>query len=278
MKDLKHNKLRNPHIIFDVLVSMLVQESNASGTPPAIRLLRKYYTDGTCISKVSGLYKMLSEAQTVSSPDRLIDVVCESYKGIDKDQYNRELYQLNGDINKYYGKDVFYNMRVPKFRVYASIYKLLESTQDTNPLQYIQCRDIVREAITTVEDTQIMSETQRVVNSIEPGMRKIVMNLMVEKFNQKYATTLNKKQRDLLKLYVLNNSRSPEFVDYVVEEVGSVITNLHEKTSIVKDPVLKIKIAEVTTVLGSMISSKNITSEQVSGLMKCYSLIDELEK
>ena len=101
---------------------------------------------------------------------------------------------------------------------------------------------------------------------------------MVDKFNEKYSSTLSEDQQRLLKNYINNISNTNslrEYIDTQIPNVKSRISELSDK--VVDDEVVKIKLGEVISQLDSISDGRVVKDSQVSTLLMSYELIKELQ-
>jgi CRISPR/Cas system endoribonuclease Cas6 (RAMP superfamily) len=110
----------------------------------------------------------------------------------------------------------------------------------------------------------------------DPVIRKLASKIVVDRFNEKYAV-LNAKQKELLREYVNSVNNSPALLNKVKEQIPVIINEITELSDTIPSKVLKIKLQEVTNMLGELNSLKNIKDKHVLTMLRYYELIDQLK-
>lgn len=276
MKVLKHNKYKNTGILFEILTRRFVTEAMDKSSTNSQSIIRKYFGSGTELHKELELYQILSEVNAnIKDPNRLIDLVLKTYtETIDSNKLLAEKYNLVGAIKKVYNEAEFFNLRLPTYKVLASIYKLIEYPTRDNPSNHLECREIVMEHISTVPVESPLTEAQEYWKNQDKDIRKLAFKILIDKFNKKYEV-LNESQRLLLKKYVSEDIGSDSFKDYMYNEVDKVRTYISKKTKTFDEKsAVKIKLDEVVKLLDGVIGAKSIKSEHVSAMLKYYELME----
>jgi hypothetical protein len=107
-------------------------------------------------------------------------------------------------------------------------------------------------------------------------IRVLAYKILVEKFNEKYAS-LSNEQRDLLKEYINNVSDTKKLRTYLNTRLLEVKSEIVGLKSQVKDKVVQIKLNEVLNFIKPLGSNDSIKDEVLIGLMQYYQLINELK-
>jgi len=282
VKKLKHSKFKNTGLLFELLVRQITADVLENKDSFANELLRKYFTNDTMLGKEQRLYQLMAEetVQDSGRADRFIDVVISERRKLDNRELDRQKYELISELKNVYPIDSFLSGKLKNYKTYASVYKLFESSARSN----VECdpRDICDARTTLVE---CLSGTNKPVDDNEEiahymaqdeTTRLIGYKLLVEGFNKKYKN-LSDKQRELLKQYVNNVSNTNLLREYVDAEIPQVRTQIETLMDSVDDDVVKIKLNEVCSQLSSIVGGKRIHDSEVSTLLMCYELINELE-
>lgn len=260
--------------MFEALTRASMHEAMNTGQPQrAIRIIKKHFRD-ELLSELM-LYRTLS-GTTEHDPKSLLELSVQAKKTIDDAKLTKQRYELVRSIKKYYDIDTLLESKVTDYKLQASIFKLFEYTPTDNPEEYLTCRQVVTESLSN--KTQSTSDdVERVWAEQDPDIRKLGFRILVEKFNEKYKG-LPERSKRLLSKYIYEDSSTPAFKEYVVSEVGYIGGRLTELNQKVNDPVVKVKIDEAINLLHSVVASKKITDEHLSGIIKYYELLEVLNQ
>ena len=100
---------------------------------------------------------------------------------------------------------------------------------------------------------------------------------MLEKFNKKFAK-LTDEQKEVLREYIQSVSDSTKLKKFLDEKFKQVRLDLLGLQKSIDEPVTKIKVQEVITLINPILESKKIKDEQVSALLQYQELVNELKK
>lgn len=275
MKKLKNSKYKNTGFIFDVLIRNVTTEILDNKPQSTINLIKKFFHGNSELAKEIQIYKMLSE--TNKSSRVATDLLTEAknmHSKIDVQKLNSEKYKLIGELNKSADLKTFFETRVPKYTEYASIYKFLNYSVNDNPVEYLTNKDQILEQITnTPQDATVKNASEIILeNTTSPEERKLVFKTIINLFNEKYSK-LNIPQKKLLTKFINENTTDKSFLKYCQLEackIKNILRAIVEKTS---DPVLKIKLNEITNLTSKIETSTRVNDEHISSLLKYYELL-----
>ena len=93
---MKHNKIKNTGILFELLTRQITVDLMESDSSKAVDIVKKYFKNGTQLGKEYELYKILTETKysTESRAEALIDAVMGSRKKLNNSTIKREKYNL----------------------------------------------------------------------------------------------------------------------------------------------------------------------------------------
>ncbi len=270
MKTLKHNKLRNTGLIFEILCRKITHETLNPGIPQrAVKIIKKHFNKNSELLKELRLFQSLSHKVDVDSV-LLVETVISNSGNVDRKQLQREQYNLIRDIKENYQIDEFFSSRVFNYKLLASIFKILEYKSEENPVEYVKSRQFISEEISKSEPTQ------PIIENIDPDLTRLSLKIIVSKFNEKYRE-LSTRQKKLLSKYINEDSNTEPFRDYVMSEIGWINGNLKRLSEKVTDQVIKIKLHETISLTQNIISAKTIKEEHLSSMLKYYELIEGLK-
>ena len=279
-RQVKHSKIKNTGILFELLTRQITADILNSGKSAAIKIIKTYFKENTELGKEIQLYNILVnknfKAETRAS--YLVDAVVKSRKKINFSQLRREKYNLIKEIKENYNLTDFFNSRISNYRVFASIYKLFSTENiSLSPDVETDSRYTVIEHITqrkiTSKEKKVFSEEFK---GQDDDLRLLSYQILVDKFNQKYSS-LNSAQRKLLKEYINNVSNTNSLREYVDSEVSKVTKVLKTYLPKIDDKVTKIKLTEAMNQIKKLKVGKIVKDKQIVGLMRYYELVKELK-
>lgn len=280
MKGLKHSKIKNTGLIFELLVRQIASDTLNNKDSKAIPILKKYFNKNTELSKELNLYKALTSEKfnKEEKANALIDAVIKTKNALNKNTISKQKYSLVKEINESFGLESFFNAKVQNYKVLASVYKLLEYDVVDSPSELVNCKYTLIEHITGNEPqkTDENSDVKTFINE-DKSVRLLAYKYLVNKFNEKY-NTLDSKQKGLLREYINNVTTTEQLKKYIVSESNTIYKELEKLTKKVDSQVVKIKLHEVTNLLKSMSNVKTVNDNHILSLLRYYELLKELKK
>ncbi len=283
-KSIKHNKIKNTGIIFELLTRRLTSDIiNGIETSQAQRLIEKYFKNTSELGKEYVLYQALIK-QRFDIKDKAEDFLNEviaAHKKLKFNEIKRSKYSLLREIGEEFELDDFFKPKIENYKLFASIYKIFQSkslNEDLNP------EDIVNSKFTIIDN--ILNKTQpteqqedAIINKYteqDEDLRLLAYKILVEKFNEKYSV-LNTSQKILIKEYINNISSVNSLTSYIKKEIPIIQKQLIEQIKINHDKVMKIKLNEVINQLELMKDIKIYDDNHVMAVLNSYELIKELK-
>lgn len=282
MKKLKHSKYKNTGILFELLVRQITADVlNGDESSSANKLLKKHFSEHTCLGKEQRLYQLLIEESTVdvSKAESLLQVARENHKKLGNKELANARYELVKDIKETYPINDLFRAKIKNYKTYASIFKLFESH---NPLVYCDSKEIFESKNTIIKNLVSSRTDKNEVVGVDDyekqneDLRLIAYKLLVDNFNKKYSN-LDENQQMLLKNYINNISNTNSLREYINKQVPSIKEQIEKYSTRIDDDVVKIKLKEVISQLGKTTEGKVVKDSQVSTLLLCYELIKELK-
>ena len=277
----KHSKIRNTGILFELLTRQItVDVLNNNKRAQAAEILKEFFNKKTQLGREYELYRVLTTEnyKSETKANHLVEAVVSARKKLNNSQLKREKYNLIKKIKENYNVNDFFMVRIPNYKVSASIFKLFNSSYDNNPASKTENLFTVVEHITR---KQISNKKKK--NAITEGYKKqekdlrlLAYGILVEKFNKKYST-LSKSQRKLLKEYINNISNTNSLKEFIESETVKVKKQLQSYLPTVSDKVTKIKLNEAVNQAESLMKGRIVEDKQVVTLMRYYQLVKELE-
>jgi hypothetical protein len=248
----------------------------------AVKIFKKYFTN-TELSKEYNLYSTVLNAPKLneSKAEVLVSTIIEQAKKLDREKLDKEKYNLIREIKKHYDLDNFFKAKIETYKVYASVYTLIENQLSsamndtkqiiTNKLSLLE--HITKESLT---ERKVASKVVEEFMKEDKEIRVLAYKILVERFNEKYSS-LSKEQRDLLKEYINNISDTKKLKTYLNTRLLEVKTEIVGFKETTKDKVLQIKLNEVLNFIKPIAVNESIKDEVLIGLMQYYQLISELK-
>jgi hypothetical protein len=285
MKKIKHSKVKNTGVLFELLVRQITLEVlNGDKTENAKNIVREFFAAGTELNKELRLYDLLLKEKynSESKAEMFVDTVSQAHSKLNEIKLSKEKYNLIKQINEKFELEQFLSSPITNYKVLASIYKVFESKKSEN----YDIKDVFNSKVTLIEN--IIARPSTKTNKIEDNkliesykqqdkdLRLLTYKILVETFNKKY-TNLDSKQKNLLKEYINNISNTSKFKDYLSVELPNIVSELKSIKLKIQDKVTTIKLSETISVLEKMKMGKSISDNQVSSIMLSYELIKELK-
>jgi hypothetical protein len=279
---IKHSKYKNTGVLFELLVRQATSDLMSNKDPKAVKIFKKYFTN-TELGKEYNLYNSVLNSPKLNETkaEILVTTIVEQAKKLDRVKLDKEKYNLIKEIKKSYDLDDFFKAKIETYKIYASIYTLIENQIST---EVHDTKQIITNKLSLLEHITKESLTERKVASkvVEEFMKEdkeiriLAYKILVEKFNDRYAG-LSNEQRDLLKEYINNISDTTKLRTYLNTKLLEVKTEITSLKATTKDKVLQIKLNEVLNFIKPMSPNEAIKDEVLIGLMQYYQLISELK-
>ena len=278
----KHSKYKNTGILFESLVRQITTDTLDGKDSPAKDILKKYFVK-TELGREYKLYEtLLKKTSLTEAKDNItIDTLTESSKTLNRGVIKRQKYNLISEIQKHYDLNKFFNHKLPNYKVYAAFYTLLEiihSQTPINPEQTITNKVTILEHLTAaqIKESAVRDEVLTELDNSDKDVKFLAYKILMEKFNNKYDD-LSLNQKIILKEYINsvdNTSRLKEFYTDKINEIKVELKKLNNKTN---NPVTKIKINEIISVINPPAKNAKITDNDLVDLLQYCDLINELE-
>ena len=278
MSTVKHSKIKNTGILFELLVRQVASDTLSSADSEAVRIIKEYFSSKTQLGKELQLYQTILKERfnTESQANRFIDAVVSSRSKLNNGKLRREKYNLIKEIKEHYDLQKFTKARVDNYRTLASTYTIFENSS-LKPAEGVKLRYNLVEAVTGKRANkqikkQIVSEYQQQ----DKDMQLLSYQILVDKFNEKYGD-LSDKQKKVLREYINNVSNTNNLKELISSEVPHIKRTLRNKMRSIKDPVVRIKLKEVAKQATALGKRNVIKDQEVLSLMRFYELIKELK-
>lgn len=276
---LKHNKLRNTGLLFELLVRQITSDTLNNRESKAVDILKNNFNNNA-IAKEYKIYKALLTNKNLSEAKAniVIESAIQAHKKLNKSLLNSQKYKLISQIKENYDIEEFFKSKIDNYKTIASVYMLFEMYQSDSidPQNEVKFKFSIMEDICAGIKEAKKDPVLEEYESFDKGTKALVYKLMVQKFNEKYSE-FNASQKRLLKEYI-NSITTPEtFKEYVNEELDKLKTKLTTLSKKVNDEVRKIKIQEVINIIKPVSQHKQVCDLDLENLLHYYELEKELE-
>jgi hypothetical protein len=274
----KHSKYKNTGILFELLTRQITSETISNSSPKAVGILRKFFSNNSTLLKEYQIYHALlnKKFDKEANATVLLETLIGAHNKLNKSVLRRERYNLVREIKDTYNIEDFFKAKINDYKVYASVYNLLEN-QTANPLHIVDSKVIILEHITgkglpnKPKKDMVMEEYEK----FDKETRALTYKMLMEKFNEKYSR-LSNSQRRLLKEYVYNISNSPKLKRFINGEINKVKAEIKELSKNT-DKVTQIKLNEVVGLIKPLCKKSSVHDDNVINLLNYYELVNELK-
>ena len=274
----KHSKYKNTGILFELLTRQITSETISNTQPKAVGILRKFFGNNSVLLKEYQIYHALLNKKFTKEVNAnvLIETLMNAHSKLNKSILRRERYNLVREIKDTYNIEDFFKAKVPNYKIYASVYNLLEN-KGANPMSVVNSKVAILEHIT---DKGLPNKPKKEIvmeeyEKFDKETRALTYKMLMEKFNEKYSS-LATNQRTLLKEYVYNVSNSPKLKAFLNKEIEQVKLDI-ETLSEGADQVTQIKLTEVKNMIKPLCKKSSVHDDNIINLLNYYSLVNELK-
>lgn len=278
---IKHSKYKNTGLLFELLVRRITSDTLSGKPSPASVILKKYFVN-TELGKEYKLYESFFSKKGVSEvkASTTISIILESSKKLNKQKLRKEKYNLIKELKQHYNIEDIFKTKISEYKEIASLYKLIEcynSDLVNNPNELIDIKVNLMEYLTesSVDKDKVADTVLEEFGGYDKDLRVLTYKILLEKFNSKYSE-LNSNQKRILREYINSIDSTSYLKEFYNKEIAQLQIQLTEKSKIVNDKVLKIKLDEVKKFLTPLGKKDKVTSESLVDLLQFYSLTEKL--
>lgn len=280
---IKHNKLRNTGLIFEILTRQVTADILEGKNSPAIFILKKYFSGNSYLLKEYKLYKLLSTNRTLSNQkaEAILGTITEVVRKLDRPILKKLKYNIVSEIKRHYNLEEFFAIQIPNYKPYAALYCLLESYSDTklvDPSFIIENRTTVVQHLTNKKPTEkeVKDSLIEEYSKYDKDLRLLTFKILLEKFNKRYKDFLP-EQKEILRQFINSASSTVRLRTFVNEQIEITKSEIKKNSGKVKDEIIKIKINEVLNTLKLLSPKDRVKDSHLAALMQYYDLIEELK-
>lgn len=277
-----HNKKRNTALLYEFLirtVSTALVEGDKKTSATALKILKKFFRPGTQLYKEFRLFNSLVKT-TVTSDGVSSSIITEARSAattIDMATLDREKSQLIRSINYLIKNENFFDQPVSEYKMYATIQTLMNEWRKRPGTANI---DTIAKYEQSLRDWLLSEKkgAEHTISDDSPGTSRLLMKVMMKKLNEKYSSTLNSDQKEIIRSYAFSAAKDDKST--IVKKLTEVRNNLAKSIdSYVSDnPENKFVIDKMTSVKSRMLSEslESVDDSTVSRFMLYSALSHEL--
>lgn len=245
LQKIKHNKIKNTGILYEVLVRKIIEQSINNKPPVAYGIFNRHFKKNRELTKQLELYTLMIQTKydTEAKAAALLQQVNQLRMGIDEVKLDREKYSCIKQLKMNYNLKRLFQVNLNTYKLYASVYKIFESikVRDYNPLNIIEAKhQIISFMVHPINEQKGKAQQIQQFSKMTTPQKEQILQLFVQKFNEKYQT-LTVKQKELLKKYAYHTSDSEQINQYMNTEIDALRMSLYEykDNSLVTDTILQ---------------------------------------
>lgn len=279
---IKHSKYRNTGLLFELLVKQITSDTLARKESVAIKILKKYFADGTDLSKELRLYEFLQKNKNITSikAESILSTITEISRKLNYKKLKKEKYNLISEIKDYYNVDNFFSIKIQDYKLFAALYCLLEAQNSdslVNPQVFIDNKTTIIETLTqSLQDESNMRDTLiEEYSKYDKDLKLLTYKILLEKFNKKYSSLLP-EQKEILKEFIVSVSSTTRLRSFVNEHFVSLKSTLSMLSKQVDDEIVKIKLKEIISNIKPLTVKEPVTDSTLTSLLQYYELKKEL--
>lgn len=280
---IKHSKLRNTGLIFELLVKQIAADTLNKKDSPAVEILKHHFTRRTALAKEFKLYEFILKNSGVkqNKAEAILSTITEISRKLDQKSIKKQKYNLISDIKESYNIEEFFAIQVRDYKPLASLYCLLEAQNNADivdPNFLVDHKTTLLEHLTTspqkssdVKDTLIEEYSK-----YDKDLRLLTFKILLEKFNDNYKNLLP-EQKNILKEFITSvnsTKRLHKIVNEELDKISKLVKNLSSK---IKNDIVKIKLDEVSKAIKPISNKEKVTDTHLINLMQYYDLVNELK-
>lgn len=284
--NIKHNKIKNTGILFELLVRKVASDVLDGKTDSfAIRIMKEHFHPKSELGKELQLYRTFFNAKKLSETKafNVMDLVLAKRTTLNEKMLEAQKFLLIKEIKEHTDLKQFMSGRVPSYKVYASIFKLFEAAiREENDIE--QLDDVISSRFVVVEHLKGDLKEEKIVkesnysNTLKnqpEEIRYLSYKILLEKFNEKYSV-FSSKQKEILREYINNGTDLTKFSGYIHTEVGQLIREIKSNMHNIKDNVIRIKVNEVLSQLEQITKKSIIKESHITSILIACEISQEL--
>ncbi len=287
MEKIKHAKIRNTGIIFELLSRKLtIDILNNKDTTIIENILHKYFNRKTLLNKEYFLYKAIIDSRFNSERQatEFLNEVIIAHKKLDKKILQAAKYKLYGEIKNTFVVEEFFKPKIKNYKLFASIYKILKAkslNEEVSPIDIVDGKFTIINHLLgrDIDESKVVIEDVDIIEykKLNKNVRMLSYKKYVDRFNEKYASLLP-EQKMLLKEYINNSANVNSIKQYLDKEIPKIESDLKKLNMKITDKVTRIKINEVINQVSVLKNLNSYDTDKILAILNLYELIHEIKE
>jgi len=287
MEKIKHAKIRNTGIIFELLSRKLtIDILNNKDTTIIENILHKYFNKKTLLNKEYFLYKAIIDSRFTSERQatEFLNEVIIAHKKLDKKILQAAKYKLYGEIKNTFVVEEFFKPKIKNYKLFASIYKILKAkslNEEVSPIDIVDGKFTIINHLLgrDIDESKVVIEDVDIIEykKLNKNVRMLSYKKYVDRFNEKYASLLP-EQKMLLKEYINNSANVNSIKQYLDKEIPKIESDLKKLNMKITDKVTRIKINEVINQVSVLKNLNSYDTDKILAILNLYELIHEIKE
>ena len=156
--------------------------------------------------------------------------------------------------------------------------ELYNLDSQTNPEYIITNKETILEHLTVapISESRVRENVMDEFIKEDKDTRILAYRVILEKFNEKYDD-LNKHQKSILKELINSIDNTPQLKEFYTAKSTEIKNELSKLNKSTKDPVTKIKIEEIVSLIKPVTKTTKVTDNDLINLLQYCDLLTELE-
>lgn len=277
-----HNKKRNSGLVYEFLlrkISECLLEKDVRGSKKALNIIKKYYSKGSPLSEEKQLFDIIIGTRDVSNrvASGILIETANSAKSFSFRMLDIKKSNLIKEINHTFGKSFFSSFAIEDYKAFASVQLFINGCNPKSSLVESVQRVKLEESLINF----MMSSEKKAVIDEYAQVDDLTYGIAVKKFNERYGSTLNESQKNLLSSYInsLSSKNGKQRLTCYLNKQRSKLLEFLKRSHLVKeitsDKLILEKLSNAELKLESM-EFEGAGQKEIEGLMLYCKLVEEI--
>lgn len=280
---IKHSKVKNTGILFEILVKRVTADTLSGKDSPAVKILKKYFVN-TEIGKEYKLFEIVFKSKNTNESriNYTLSAALDASQKLNRGKLRKEKYNLIKELKEYYNLDDLFKTKIYDYKAQASLYTLFEAyntENSTDPNQIIDNKVTLLEHLTksSINRQEVKEDVIEEFKSYDKDLRTLTYRILLEKFNSKYSD-LSPKQKTILKEFINSVDSTSTLRDFYNQEIKNIREELNTQIDKTQNKAVKIKLQEIFKLIKELDKKSTIKSDHLVDLLQYHNLLEELSK